>query len=86
MNYRAAAQIPQRNGHRLPNELDASLLRIPLVGVLPATDPRVVGTIKATRSNLMKDGLVKRFVGHEGAFIPCSFWLAEALVMAGKLG
>jgi GH15 family glucan-1,4-alpha-glucosidase len=67
------------------DELDASLLRIPLVRFLPATDPRVVGTINAIRSNLMTDGLVKRFVGHEGAFIPCSFWLAEALVMAGKI-
>jgi GH15 family glucan-1,4-alpha-glucosidase len=67
------------------DELDASLLRIPLVGFLPATDPRVVGTINAIRSNLTTDGLVKRFAGHEGAFIPCSFWLAEALVMAGKV-
>jgi GH15 family glucan-1,4-alpha-glucosidase len=67
------------------DELDASLVRIPLVGFLPATDPRVVGTINAIRSNLMTDRLVKRFATHEGAFIPCSFWLAEALAMAGEV-
>ena len=64
-------------------ELDAALLRIPLVGFLPAGDPRVVGTVKAIQEDLMRDGLVLRFANHEGAFIPCCFWLSEALALAG---
>ena len=67
------------------NELDASLLLIPLVGFLPADDPRVRGTVAAIERDLMIDGLVLRYrteadidglAPGEGVFLPCSFWLA----------
>ena len=68
--------------------LDASLLRIPVVGFLPAEDKRVRGTVAAIERQLMVDGLVLRYrtedtkdglpVG-EGAFLPCSFWYADNL-------
>jgi carbohydrate kinase (thermoresistant glucokinase family) len=66
-------------------ELDASLLLIPLVGFLPADDPRVRGTVAAIERDLMIDGLVLRYrteadidglAPGEGVFLPCSFWLA----------
>jgi GH15 family glucan-1,4-alpha-glucosidase len=68
------------------SELDASLLLIPLVGFLPADDPRVRGTIAAIERELMIDGLVLRYRTRadvdglppgEGVFLPCSFWLAN---------
>jgi GH15 family glucan-1,4-alpha-glucosidase len=69
------------------NELDASLLLIPLVGFLPATDARVRGTIEAIERELLRDGLVLRYriheesadglPGGEGVFLPCSFWLCD---------
>jgi GH15 family glucan-1,4-alpha-glucosidase len=77
-------------------ELDASLLLIPAMGFLPATDERVVGTIEAIQRELTEGGLVYRYAtaasdghvdglpGKEGAFLPCSFWLADALHMAGR--
>jgi carbohydrate kinase (thermoresistant glucokinase family) len=67
------------------SELDASLLLIPLVGFLPADDPRVRGTVAAIERDLMIDGLVLRYrteadidglAPGEGVFLPCSFWLA----------
>src|SRR5881275_2534222 len=68
-------------------ELDASLLLIPLVGFLPADDPRVAGTVEAIERELLDDGLVLRYRRHddgvdglpagEGAFLPCSFWLVD---------
>ncbi len=73
--------------------LDASLLLIPRVGFLPATDPRVLGTITAVRRELSEDGLVRRYQttqtddgvkGGEGLFIACSFWLVDALHAAGQ--
>jgi len=73
--------------------LDASLLLIPRVGFLPATDPRVVGTISAIRRELTEDGLVRRYQtrqtgdgikGSEGLFIACSFWLVDALHASGQ--
>ncbi|HEX4767861.1 MAG TPA: glycoside hydrolase family 15 protein [Lichenihabitans sp.] len=75
--------------------LDASLLMMPLVGFLPPDDPRIVGTVAAIEAGLMEDGFVKRYKeagnvdglkgGHEGAFLPCSFWLADNYVLAGRL-
>ena len=74
-------------------ELDASLLMIPLVGFLPATDPRVLGTIEAIEKNLLQDGFVQRYsCGQdvdglppgEGAFLPCTFWLADTLRLVGR--
>jgi len=73
--------------------LDASLLLMPQLGFLPPDDPRVIGTIEAIERELMHDGLVKRYStqgtddgvgGKEGAFLACSFWLADAYVMAGR--
>jgi GH15 family glucan-1,4-alpha-glucosidase len=77
------------------DQLDASLLLIPIVGFLPSTDPRVRGTVEAIRKDLMVDGLVKRY--HtlesidglppcEGAFLACSFWLVDNLCMQGRHG
>jgi GH15 family glucan-1,4-alpha-glucosidase len=73
--------------------LDASLLLIPIVGFLPASDPRVRGTIAAIRRELTIDGLVQRYrtedtpdglpVG-EGVFLPCSFWMVDALWLSGQ--
>ena len=75
--------------------LDASLLMIAMVGFLPADDPRVAGTVRAIEEHLMEDGFVKRYDeagnvdglagGHEGAFLPCSFWLADNYVLAGRV-
>ena len=74
--------------------LDASLLMMPRVGFLPASDPRVRGTIEAIERELMQDGFVLRYrvdeenvdglPGREGAFVPCSFWLANALYLIGR--
>jgi GH15 family glucan-1,4-alpha-glucosidase len=73
--------------------LDASLLLIPQVGFLPASDPRVVKTVEAIQRDLVEDGFVLRYrTGSastgvdglppgEGAFLPCSFWLVDALAM-----
>jgi GH15 family glucan-1,4-alpha-glucosidase len=75
-------------------ELDASLLMIPLVGFLPADDPRVAGTIDAIVRELDHDGFVRRYraetgvdglPGSEGVFLPCTAWLAEALALAGRV-
>jgi len=72
--------------------LDAALLMIPMVGFLPARDPRVVGTVERIRRELVSDGLVMRYrteegvdglPAGEGAFLPCSFWLVDNLMMAG---
>jgi len=73
--------------------LDASLLMIPRVGFLPPTDPRVLGTITAIQNGLTEDGFVKRYdttdsgdglTGGEGLFLACSFWLVDALQLAGQ--
>ena len=74
--------------------LDASALLIPLVGFLPATDPRVLGTVAAIERELMPDGLVLRYrpeeasdgiAGGEGAFLACSFWLVDNLALQGRM-
>jgi GH15 family glucan-1,4-alpha-glucosidase len=74
-------------------ELDASLLMIPLVGFLPASDPRVAGTVAAIQRDLMADGFVARYPTEsavdglppgEGVFLPCSFWLADSLALMGR--
>ena len=73
--------------------LDASLLMIPLVGFLPADDPRVVGTVEAIRRDLVTHGFVLRYrtesnvdglPAGEGVFLPCSFWLVDNLVIANR--
>ena len=76
-------------------ELDASCLRILLVGFLPPEDPRIIGTVDAIERGLMKDGLVERYdpglsgdglPGGEGAFLACSFWLVSCLHLIGRPG
>lgn len=76
-------------------QLDAALLLIPQVGFLPASDPRVVGTIEAIQRELLRDGFVMRYIPDEdaadglppgeGAFLACSFWLVTDLAMIGRL-
>ena len=75
--------------------LDASLLLMPQVGFLPADDPRVSKTIEAIASDLVEDGFVLRYKtggdvdglpAGEGAFLPCSFWLAQAYALQGRHG
>jgi GH15 family glucan-1,4-alpha-glucosidase len=73
--------------------LDASLLMIPLVGFLPATDLRMLGTVRAIQRHLVSDGFVARYQTlpevdglppGEGAFLPCTFWLADNLALQGR--
>jgi GH15 family glucan-1,4-alpha-glucosidase len=74
--------------------LDAALLLLPLVGFLPPTDPRISGTVKAIEKRLVFDGLVFRYdTGEgvdglppgEGAFLACSFWLADNYILQGRM-
>jgi GH15 family glucan-1,4-alpha-glucosidase len=75
-------------------ELDASLLQLPLVGFLPASDPRMQGTIEAVERHLLQDGFLLRYRTHEagvdglppgeGVFLPCSFWLADCYALLGR--
>ncbi|CAN5450076.1 glycoside hydrolase family 15 protein [soil metagenome] len=75
--------------------LDASLLMMPLIGFLPPEDPRVVSTIEAIQRDLMVDGFLLRYrrdasntsaglQPSEGAFLPCTFWLADCLHLIGR--
>ncbi len=72
---------------------DASLLMLPLVGFLPAHDPRIVGTVEYIQRRLKRDGFIDRYVTRphvdglppgEGAFLLCTFWLADNLVLQGR--
>ena len=74
-------------------QMDASLLMLPLVGFLPATDPRIIGTVKAIERELLQDGFVLRYKtdtsvdglpGDEGVFLVCSFWLADNWALQGR--
>ncbi|WP_250002946.1 glycoside hydrolase family 15 protein [Actinoplanes sp. M2I2] len=72
-------------------DLDASLLMLPIVGFLPADDPRMLATVEAIASRLTDErGLVYRYragdglTGDEGTFLLCTFWLAQALALAGR--
>jgi GH15 family glucan-1,4-alpha-glucosidase len=74
-------------------ELDASGLLIALVGFLPPSDPRIRSTVEAIGRRLKKDGLVLRYdttrshdglEGEEGAFLACSFWYADNLILLGR--
>ncbi len=75
------------------SSLDASLLMIPLVGFLPANDPKMKGTVEAIQSRLMDQGFVRRYNSDssvdglppgEGAFLPCTFWLADNLALQDR--
>jgi GH15 family glucan-1,4-alpha-glucosidase len=74
-------------------ELDASLLLLPTMGFLPASDSRVRGTVEAVERRLLVDGLVLRYDTRtcddglpegEGVFLACSFWLADAYALMGR--
>ncbi len=74
--------------------LDASLLLLPIVGFLPPNDPRILGTVRAIEKKLLVDGLVRRYHTHEsddglpageGAFLACSFWLADNYALQGRM-
>jgi GH15 family glucan-1,4-alpha-glucosidase len=74
-------------------QLDGALLMIPLVGFLPATDPRVIGTVEAIERRLVHEGFVSRYEnnlafeglpGHEGSFLACTCWLADCLALIGR--
>lgn len=75
------------------DELDASLLILPVLGFEPADSPLVTGTIGSVRADLETEpGLLFRYrqqsdglEGHEGAFLPCSFWLVQALASSGRV-
>ncbi len=75
-------------------QLDASVLVIPHFGFLPGSDPRVGGTVAAIEKDLLRDGFVLRYgtehgtdglPGSEGAFLACSFWLADNYAFVGRL-
>ncbi|MBA2623027.1 MAG: glycoside hydrolase family 15 protein [Chthoniobacterales bacterium] len=76
------------------DELDASLLMMPLVGFLPASDERVRNTVEAIQREMVEDGFVLRYrtetnkvdglPGGEGVFLLCSFWLADCLHLIGR--
>jgi GH15 family glucan-1,4-alpha-glucosidase len=75
------------------DEVDASLLLIPLVGFLPATDPRMLGTVAAIEQDLLHNGFVRRYRTREhvdglptgeGAFLACTFWLADNYALQGR--
>lgn len=74
-------------------EPDASLLVLPMMGFLPATDPRMLGTVRLIEERLVEDGFVRRYSTHatddglpggEGAFLLCTFWLADNLALQGR--
>jgi GH15 family glucan-1,4-alpha-glucosidase len=75
--------------------VDASLLLAPIVGFLPANDPRIEGTVKAIEKRLLKNGFVLRYEQPdsevdglppgEGAFLACSFWQVDVMVLQGRL-
>lgn len=74
-------------------DLDASVLRLPLVGFIDARDPRMISTVAAIENVLMRDGLVWRYEangsdglsGEEGSFIACSSWLVDVYAAQGRL-
>ena len=80
--------------HYDTDEVDASLLLIPMVGFLPPDDPRVLGTVDAVERDLMRDGFLLRYrtesgvdglAGDEHPFLACSWWLVSAYALTGQL-
>lgn len=74
--------------------LDASVLLMPIYGFLPPDDPRIVSTVKAIEAELMRGGLLLRYDateapdgmdGDEGAFLACSFWLADNMILQDRM-
>jgi GH15 family glucan-1,4-alpha-glucosidase len=83
--------------HYGSESLDAALLMMPNIGFLPASDSRVRGTVKAVEKELMQNGFVQRYTmteateqidglpQGEGAFLPCTFWLADNYILRGQV-
>ncbi len=76
------------------SELDASVLLLPLLGFLPPSDPRIVGTVAAVEQHLLHDGFVMRYrttefddglPPGEGTFLACSFWMVDNLALQGRV-
>jgi GH15 family glucan-1,4-alpha-glucosidase len=76
------------------DDLDASLLLMPLLGFLPPTDPRIASTVRAIERDLMRDGYVLRYhtaevddglPPGEGSFLACSFWMVDNLALQGRM-
>jgi alpha,alpha-trehalase len=71
--------------------MDASVLRLPMLGVIDARDPKMRGTIARVERDLMRNGLVYRYrnndglPGQDGAFVACSFWLVDNYILCGRL-
>jgi GH15 family glucan-1,4-alpha-glucosidase len=80
--------------HYATQEVDASLLMLPLIGFIDGQDPRMLGTIEAIEQDLMREGLLMRYrtqtgvdglAGQEHPFLACSFWLVSAYAEAGRV-
>ncbi len=80
--------------HYATQEVDASLLMLPLIGFIDGKDPKMLGTIEAIEQDLMREGLLMRYrtqtgidglVGEEHPFLACSFWLVSAYAEAGRI-
>ena len=80
--------------HYATQEVDASLLMLPLIGFIDGQDPRMLGTIEAIEQDLMREGLLMRYrtqtgvdglAGEEHPFLACSFWLVSAYAEAGRI-
>ncbi len=77
--------------HYESGEVDAALLLIPLTGFLPASDARVAATVRAIEEELLRDGVLRRYVaadgldGQEEGFLICLFWYVECLILQGRL-
>jgi len=79
--------------HYDTDEPDASLLMLPLVGFIPADDPRMLGTVEYIQKRLSRDGFLDRYLSDseidglppgEGAFLLCTFWLADNFALQGR--
>jgi len=80
-----SAQAGAYTGAFASDDLDASVLLLPLVGFLPAGDERMKATIDAIERHLGTGGLVRRWPDDESGFLICTFWLAECLALAGEV-
>ncbi|AVT31323.1 glycoside hydrolase family 15 [Plantactinospora sp. BC1] len=78
------AEVGAYTGAFGSDQLDASVLLMPVAGFLPATDARMRATIRLVEERLSRGGLVRRWAGDPAAFTICSFWLVQCLVLAGE--
>jgi len=91
LEYGYSAERGAFTQHYDTDELDASVLMIPIVGFLPAEDPRVAGTIAAIEDELLVDGTMLRYrmddglPGQEHGFMICLFWYVDCLILQGRL-